>query len=154
MPTAAQLPMIAKRAFERTLYLVRKTIVNQARAAGVQRLYIASLSSRTIVYKGLVLATELGHFYPDLNDADFTTAIAVFHQRYSTNTFPTWELAQPFRMICHNGEINTVQGNENWMVAREADLNHPLWEGHVHHLKPIIAKGSSDSGRLDNQLEL
>lgn len=140
--------------YERTLYLVRKTIMNQARAAGVQRLYIASLSSRTIVYKGLVLATELAHFYPDLSDSDFTTAIAVFHQRYSTNTFPTWELAQPFRMICHNGEINTVQGNENWMMAREADLYHPLWEGHVHHLKPIIAKGSSDSGRLDNQLEL
>ena len=140
--------------FERMLYLVRKTIMNRARAAGVQRLYIASLSSRTIVYKGLVLATELANFYPDLSDSDFTTAIAVFHQRYSTNTFPTWELAQPFRMICHNGEINTVQGNENWMVAREADLNHPLWEGHVHHLKPIIAKGSSDSGRLDNQLEL
>ena len=102
--------------YERTLYLVRKTIMNRARAAGVQRLYIASLSSRTIVYKGLVLATELAHFYPDLSDSDFTTAIAVFHQRYSTNTFPTWELAQPFRMICHNGEINTVQGNENWMV--------------------------------------
>jgi glutamate synthase (ferredoxin) len=141
-------------AFERTLYLARKTIVNQAKAAGVQRLYLASLSSRTIVYKGLVLATELQNFYPDLSDTDFTTAIAVFHQRYSTNTFPTWELAQPFRSICHNGEINTVQGNENWMVAREADLNHPLWEGHVHQLKPIIAKGSSDSGRLDNQLEL
>jgi glutamate synthase (ferredoxin) len=140
--------------FERTLYLVRKTIVNRARAAGVQRLYISSLSSRTIVYKGMVLATELANFYPDLSDSDFTTAIAVFHQRYSTNTFPTWELAQPFRMICHNGEINTVQGNENWMVAREADLYHPLWEGHVHQLKPIIAKGSSDSGRFDNQLEL
>lgn len=141
-------------AYERVLYLVRKTIMNRARASGVQRLYIASLSSRTIVYKGLVLATELANFYPDLNDTDFITAIAVFHQRYSTNTFPTWELAQPFRMICHNGEINTVQGNENWMVAREADLYHPVWEGHVHQLKPIIAKGSSDSGRLDNQLEL
>jgi glutamate synthase (ferredoxin) len=140
--------------YERVLYLVRKTIINRARADGVQRLYIASLSSRTIVYKGLVLATELAHFYPDLNDSDFVTAIAVFHQRYSTNTFPTWELAQPFRMICHNGEINTVQGNENWMAAREADLYHPVWEGHVHQLKPIIAKGSSDSGRLDNQLEL
>lgn len=140
--------------YERVLYLVRKTIMNRARAEGVQRLYIASLSSRTIVYKGLVLATELAHFYPDLSDSDFTTAIAVFHQRYSTNTFPTWELAQPFRLICHNGEINTVQGNENWMVAREADLNHPVWDGHTHLLKPIIAKGSSDSGRLDNELEL
>ncbi len=140
--------------FERVLYLVRKTIVNRARAAGVQRLYIASLSSRTIVYKGLVLATELKNFYPDLSDADFTTAIAVFHQRYSTNTFPTWERAQPFRLICHNGEINTLQGNENWMAAREADLYHPVWENHVHLLKPVIAGQSSDSGKLDNQLEL
>lgn len=140
--------------FERMLYLVRKTVMNRSRADGVQRLYIASLSSRTIVYKGMVLATELAHFYPDLSDTDFTTAIAVFHQRYSTNTFPTWELAQPFRMICHNGEINTVQGNENWMTAREAEINHPVWEGHVQQLKPIIAKGGSDSGRLDNQLEL
>jgi glutamate synthase (ferredoxin) len=141
-------------AFERTLYLARKTIMNRARLAGVQRLYLASFSSRTIVYKGLVLATELVHFYPDLSDSDFTTAIAVFHQRYSTNTFPTWERAQPFRMICHNGEINTLQGNENWMRAREADLYHPVWEGRVQDLKPIIAPQSSDSGKLDNQLEL
>ncbi len=140
--------------FERALYLARKTIINRARAAGVQRLYIASFSSRTIVYKGLVLATELPHFYPDLSDADFTTSIAVFHQRFSTNTFPSWERAQPFRMVCHNGEINTLQGNENWMRARESDLSHPVWEGHVHQLKPIIASQSSDSGKLDNQLEL
>ena len=136
------------------LYLVRKTIMNRARAAGVQRLYIASLSSRTIVYKGLVLANELTNFYPDLSDSDFTTGIAVFHQRYSTNTFPTWERAQPFRMICHNGEINTLQGNENWMAAREADLQHPVWGDRVHLLKPVIAAQSSDSGKLDNQLEL
>ena len=141
-------------AFERLLYLVRKVIVNRAKAEKVQRLYIASLSSRTIVYKGLVLATELAHFYPDLSDTDYTTAIAVFHQRYSTNTFPTWERAQPFRLICHNGEINTLQGNENWMAAREADLAHPLWEDQAPLLKPIIAKESSDSGKLDNQLEL
>ncbi len=140
--------------FERILYLARKTIMNRARADGVQRLYIASFSSRTIVYKGLVLAAELSHFYPDLSDADFTTAIAVFHQRYSTNTFPTWERAQPFRMICHNGEINTLQGNENWMRARESDLAHPLWGDHVAKLRPIIAGESSDSGKLDNQLEL
>ncbi|HXF64176.1 MAG TPA: glutamate synthase central domain-containing protein, partial [Caldilineaceae bacterium] len=140
--------------FERILYLARKTMMNRAREAGVQRLYVASFSSRTIVYKGLVLATELVNFYPDLSDPDYTTAIAVFHQRYSTNTFPTWERAQPFRLICHNGEINTLQGNENWMRAREADLYHPVWEGHVEALKPIIAPQSSDSGKLDNQLEL
>ncbi len=140
--------------FERVLYLARKTIINRARAAGVQRLYVASLSSRTIVYKGLVLANELTNFYPDLSDTDFTTAIAVFHQRYSTNTFPTWETAQPFRLIGHNGEINTLQGNENWMAAREADLHHPVWGDHTHLLKPVIAARSSDSGKLDNQLEL
>jgi glutamate synthase (ferredoxin) len=140
--------------YERTLYLARKIIVNRGRAAGVQRLYISSLSSRTIVYKGLVLAQELEHFYPDLSDSDFTSALAVFHQRYSTNTFPTWERAQPFRMVCHNGEINTVQGNERWMSAREADLAHPFWAGRTADLRPIIASQSSDSGKLDNQLEL
>ena len=129
-------------------------MINTARARGVQRLYIASLSARTIVYKGLVLAEELSHFYPDLSDPDYKTAIAVFHQRYSTNTFPTWERAQPFRLICHNGEINTLQGNENWMRAREADLQSPFWEDPQQQLRPIIAREASDSGKLDNTLEL
>ena len=141
-------------AFERLLYLARKRMINTARAQGVQRLYIASLSARTIVYKGLVLAEELAHFYPDLSDPDYKTAIAVFHQRYSTNTFPTWERAQPFRLICHNGEINTLQGNENWMRAREADLQSPFWEDPQQQLRPIIAREGSDSGKLDNTLEL
>ena len=144
--------------FERLLYLVRKTIVNRAQKSpeqgGVQRLYIASLSNRTIVYKSLVLAQELAHFYPDLSDEDFQTAITVFHQRYSTNTAPTWELAQPFRLLCHNGEINTIQGNENWMHARESDLAHPLWEGNEALLRPVLWRKSSDSGKLDNGLEL
>jgi glutamate synthase domain-containing protein 1 len=144
--------------FERLLYLVRKTIVNRAQKSpeqgGVQRLYIASLSNRTIVYKSLVLAQELAHFYPDLSDEDFQTAITVFHQRYSTNTAPTWELAQPFRLLCHNGEINTIQGNENWMHARESDLAHPLWEGNEALLRPVLWSKSSDSGKLDNGLEL
>jgi glutamate synthase (ferredoxin) len=140
--------------FERLLYLVRKTIVNRAQSKGVQRLYIASLSNRTIVYKGLVLAQELAHFYPDLSDEDYQTAITVFHQRYSTNTAPTWELAQPFRLLCHNGEINTIQGNENWVYARESDLAHPLWEGNEALLRPVLWRKSSDSGKLDNGLEL
>ncbi|MEZ4732196.1 MAG: glutamate synthase-related protein [Caldilineaceae bacterium] len=140
--------------FERLLYLVRKTIVNRAQVKGVQRLYIASLSNRTIVYKGLVLAQELAHFYPDLSDEDYQTAIAVFHQRYSTNTFPTWERAQPFRLLCHNGEINTLQGNENWMRARESDLTHPVWEGNEALLRPVLWRPGSDSGKLDNGLEL
>ncbi|MCB0133974.1 MAG: glutamate synthase subunit alpha, partial [Caldilineaceae bacterium] len=140
--------------FERLLYVARKRIINTARARGVQRLYIASLSSRTIVYKGLVLAEELAHFYPDLSDPEYKTAIAVFHQRYSTNTFPTWERAQPFRLVCHNGEINTLQGNENWMRAREADLASPFWENPAALILPIIGKEGSDSGKLDNTLEL
>lgn len=140
--------------FERRLYLARKVMHMRARKAGVQRLYVASFSNRTIVYKGLVLAAELANFYPDLSDTDFTTALAVFHQRYSTNTFPTWERAQPFRLLCHNGEINTLQGNENWMRAREADLSHPNWEGQVESLKPVVAPWTSDSGKLDNALEL
>ncbi len=141
-------------AFDRLLYLARKRVVNLSRERGVQRLYIASLSARTIVYKGLVLAEELAHFYPDLSDTDYKTAIAVFHQRFSTNTFPTWERAQPFRLICHNGEINTLQGNENWMRAREADLASPYWEEPQRQLQPIIAREGSDSGKLDNTLEL
>ncbi|HRW05404.1 MAG TPA: hypothetical protein P5121_09935, partial [Caldilineaceae bacterium] len=140
--------------FERVLYLVRKTIVNRGRSEGVQRLYIPSFSSRVIVYKGLVLASELSHFYPDLSDEGFQSAIAVFHQRYSTNTFPTWERAQPFRLVCHNGEINTLQGNENWMRARENDLAHPVWEGHIDQLRPILWRSGSDSGKFDNALEL
>lgn len=140
--------------FERLLYLVRKTIINRGQSKGVQRLYIASLSNRTIVYKGLVLAQELAHFYPDLSDEDYQTAIAVFHQRYSTNTFPTWERAQPFRLLCHNGEINTLQGNENWMHARESDLAHPVWAGNETLLRPVLWRSGSDSGKLDNGLEL
>jgi glutamate synthase (ferredoxin) len=140
--------------FERLLYVARKKIAHHARVAGVQRLYTPSLSSRTIVYKGLVLAEELEHFYPDLSDPDFKTAIAVFHQRYSTNTFPTWERAQPFRLLCHNGEINTLQGNVNWMLARQPDLQIPYWEDVAYDLDPIIGLEGSDSGKLDNVMEL
>lgn len=140
--------------FERLLFMARKRIAHEARAAGVQRLYIPSLSSRTIVYKGLVLAEELEHFYPDLSDPDFKTAIAVFHQRYSTNTFPTWERAQPFRMVCHNGEINTLEGNVNWMHARQPDLSSPYFEDAATDLSPIIGMHGSDSAKLDNVLEL
>jgi glutamate synthase (ferredoxin) len=141
-------------AFERLLYVARKRIISAARARGVQRLYISSLSSRTIVYKGLMLAEELAHFYPDLSDPEYKTAIAVFHQRYSTNTFPTWERAQPFRLVCHNGEINTLQGNEVWMRAREADLESIFWDDPQGQLLPITEREGSDSGKFDNVLEL
>jgi glutamate synthase domain-containing protein 1 len=104
--------------FERRLYLVRKGIENAARDERIEDLYIASLSCRTVAYKGLFVAPQMAEFYQDLQEPDFESAIVVFHQRYSTNTFPTWFLAQPFRMLAHNGEINTLWGNRNWMRAR------------------------------------
>ena len=140
-------------AFERVLYLARRRMEKAAHHKGV-RFYAASLSSRTIVYKGLLRAPAVADFYLDLQDPTYTTAIAVFHQRYSTNTFPTWERAQPFRLLCHNGEINTLQGNINWMRAREADLASPLWGEAIEDLKPVIDLNGSDSAMLDNALEL
>src|SRR6185295_1011314 len=105
--------------FEPQLFLVRRRIERAWDAAQITDAYIPSFSSRTIVYKGLLVAPQLALFYPDLSDPDYTSALAVFHQRYSTNTFPNWFLAQPFRYLSHNGEINTLQGNRNWMTARE-----------------------------------
>ena len=141
--------------FERLLFRARKLILREAAAAGVERLYIPSLSSRTIVYKGLVLADKLSRFYPDLHDPLFATALAVFHQRYSTNTMPTWERAQPFHLICHNGEINTIQGNEIWLRARQSDLISPFWPQGMDDLMPIIEDpDTSDSAKFDAQLEL
>ncbi|HEY3135403.1 MAG TPA: glutamate synthase large subunit [Blastocatellia bacterium] len=131
--------------YERTLYLVRKEI--EQAATKIEDFYIPSLSSRTIVYKGLFVGTQLKPFYQDLSDPDFETALAVIHQRYSTNTFPNWFLAQPFRLLAHNGEINTLTSNRNWMRAREAELG-------VDHLKPVIWEEGSDSASLDNALEL
>ncbi|HEU4798363.1 MAG TPA: glutamate synthase subunit alpha, partial [bacterium] len=130
-------------AFDRALYLCRRRI--ERRSDEVEGpLYIASMSRRTIVYKGLFSSPQLPRFYPDLEDPAFETALAVFHQRYSTNTFPSWLLAQPFRFLAHNGEINTLQGNVSWMQAREATL--------APELLPIIQPGGSDSAMLDNVL--
>jgi glutamate synthase (ferredoxin) len=140
--------------YERLLYLVRKDVEARAAAEGLTSLYVPSLSHRTIVYKGLFVAPQLAGFYPDLRDPAFTTALAVFHQRYSTNTLPNWLLAQPFRMLAHNGEINTLQGNRNWMRAREANLASPLWNGERALLKPVVWEDGSDSASLDNALEL
>lgn len=141
-------------AFERLLYLARRGIEQRAAAAGIQRLYIPSFSAQTIVYKGLLVSVELAAFYLDLQDPDYQTALAVYHQRYSTNTFPTWERAQPFRMLCHNGEINTLQGNVNWMRAREPELASPVWGDQIERLIPVIDPDGSDSAMLDNVLEL
>ncbi|MBM2811443.1 MAG: glutamate synthase [nadph] large chain precursor, partial [Chloroflexi bacterium] len=159
MPDIEQILMSAPRSLgadeaERRLYLIRKTVERAARAEGLDDLYLASCSIRTVAYKGLFVAPQLSQFYLDLNEPDFESSIVVFHQRYSTNTFPTWFLAQPFRMLAHNGEINTLWGNRNWMRAREADLQGDVWGDRVDLLKPIIDETGSDSASLDNALEL
>ncbi|MFN8535834.1 MAG: glutamate synthase large subunit, partial [Dehalococcoidia bacterium] len=139
--------------FERKVFLARKAIERAASEAGIDGLYVPSFSSRTIVYKGLFVAPQLPEFYRDLVDPDYQSSLAVFHQRYSTNTFPNWFLAQPFRMLAHNGEINTLQGNQNWIRAREGSLASPVWNDRVQELCPIIQPGGSDSANLDNVLE-
>jgi len=143
-----------EREFDQFLYLVRKCIEKAAREAGMHELYICSFSCRTIVYKALVVAPSLRRFYLDLNDPDFKVSFCLFHQRYSTNTMPNWERCQPFRFLCHNGEINTVDGNQVWMKAREPELQSPIWGDEIDSLKPIVNINSSDTGRLDNTLEL
>nr|WP_044199419.1 glutamate synthase large subunit [Oscillochloris trichoides] len=143
---------------ERRLYLARKQMEAIFASKGLLA-YVPSLSCNTVVYKGLLLGTNLAEFYTDLRDPHFVTAIAVYHQRYSTNTFPTWERAQPFRMLSHNGEINTIQGNANWMRAREAELRLPedFIPGGPDEsalLTPVLDTTSSDSSQLDNALEM
>ena len=118
------------------------------------RFYMPSFSSRTILYKGMVLATNLDTFYKDLNDERFESALALVHQRFSTNTFPSWELAQPFRYLCHNGEINTLRGNINWMLARRHNMESVLFGDDLEKLWPLIGDGNSDSATFDNALEL
>jgi glutamate synthase (NADPH/NADH) large chain/glutamate synthase (ferredoxin) len=139
--------------WERRLYLARRLIERKAAQAGLQ-LFVCSLSCRTVVYKALLVGTELPGFYPDLRSPLFETGIAVFHQRYSTNTLPSWPLAQPFRLLAHNGEINTLWGNRNAMRAREPALAAPVWERDVELLKPVIWEDGSDSTSLDNVFEL
>lgn len=141
---------------ERKLYITRKCIENKAAQEGfsIEDLYISSISSKTIIYKGMFVAPQLEQFFPDLTNPNFTSAIAVVHQRYSTNTFPSWPLAQPFRYMAHNGEINTLRGNINKMNAREKTLSSPLFGDDIKKLVPIITPGLSDSGMFDNVLEL
>ena len=137
---------------ERDLFETRKKIEKIARESQLKDFYICSFSSRSIVYKGMFLAEMLSEFYPDLNDKKLTSRFAVFHQRYSTNTFPSWDLAQPFRTLAHNGEINTLKGNINWMKIHEQDMSSSLFKN-VKDLKPVI-RSTSDSGALDNVFEL
>ena len=150
----ARPPGLDSVAFERLLYLTRKRIETRLRDLGLGRAYVPSFSSRTIVYKGLMVADQLSVFYRDLADPDYSTQLAVFHQRYSTNTMPRWSLAQPFRYLAHNGEINTLQGNVNFMRSREPVLDSSLFGEHVADLLPIIEPGGSDSAALDNAFEL
>jgi glutamate synthase (NADPH/NADH) large chain/glutamate synthase (ferredoxin) len=140
--------------YERKLYHARRLIEQRLLKAEIKECYIVSLSRTTVVYKGLLAPNELAHFYLDLADPRYASAFAMFHQRYSTNTFPSWSLAQPFRLLAHNGEINTIQGNRNWMQAREASMISQHWGNDFHDLLPIIQSGGSDSAQLDNMLEL
>ena len=140
--------------FERDLYVIRRRIGKQAIAAQIPELYFCSLSCRSIIYKGMFLAESLTDFYPDLNDLRFVSRFAIYHQRYSTNTFPTWRLAQPFRALAHNGEINTVTGNINWMKSHETRLASGALEEFIEDIKPVVQAGGSDTATLDNVFEL
>jgi glutamate synthase (NADPH/NADH) large chain len=142
--------------FERRLYILRKSISNaiyQRRERALAGYYPVSLSCRTVVYKGMFLADQLGKYYPDLSEPDFESALALVHQRFSTNTFPTWSLAHPYRMIAHNGEINTLRGNVNWMAARQASVSSTLFGDDIERLWPISYEGQSDTACFDNALE-
>ncbi|NNE53373.1 MAG: glutamate synthase large subunit [Sulfitobacter sp.] len=140
--------------FERELYVIRRRIEKAAIAAQVPALYIASLSCRSIIYKGMMLAEQVADFYPDLMDERFVSGFAIYHQRYSTNTFPQWWLAQPFRMLAHNGEINTLKGNINWMKSHEIRMASSAFGDMAEDIKPIVASGSSDSAALDSVFEV
>ncbi|WP_398467656.1 glutamate synthase large subunit [Tardiphaga sp.] len=142
--------------FERRLYILRKSIsqaIYSRRERGLSGYYCCSLSCRTVIYKGMFLADQLGSYYADLHEADFESALALVHQRFSTNTFPTWSLAHPFRMVAHNGEINTLRGNTNWMAARQASVESDLFGKDISRLWPISYEGQSDTACFDNALE-
>ncbi|WP_375452550.1 glutamate synthase large subunit [uncultured Devosia sp.] len=144
--------------FERKLLIVRKVISNTVygrvpESGGDNGFYVVSMSARTIVYKGMFLAYQLKAFYPDLSDERFESAIALVHQRFSTNTFPSWKLAHPYRMTTHNGEINTIRGNVNWMAARQASVSSPLFGEDITKIWPISYEGQSDTACFDNALE-
>ena len=142
---------------ERKLYVVRRRTENEVAASDLHEkdfFYVPSISTRIIIYKGLLLAPQISDFYGDLSDPETRSAICMVHQRFSTNTFPTWQLAHPYRMICHNGEINTVRGNVNWMHARESVLKSDLFGEAFETTFPVIRPGLSDTGSLDNAVEM
>ncbi len=144
-------------AFELRLFVIRRIIelkIASTRPAGHEFFYIPSMSCRTLLYKGMLLSNQLGQYYRDLRDPRLVSALALVHQRFSTNTFPTWSLSQPFRMTCHNGEINTLRGNLNWMAARQATMKSDIIGADLEKLWPLIPEGQSDSACFDNALEL
>ena len=149
-----EVPGIDEDAVERHLFLARKYVERRARAENLEGFSIASASGRTIVYKGLFAASYIRDFYWDLRDPVYETRFAIFHQRYSTNTSPTWEMAQPFRTLAHNGEINTVRSNRAWMQAREVRGSSPIWGERARDLAPYLQPSQSDSASLDNAFEL
>jgi len=153
----ARNPKVAsEQEFERRLYILRKTISSTLygrRGRSTSNYYPVSISCRTLIYKGMFLADQLCTYYPDLHDPDFESALALIHQRFSTNTFPTWSLAHPYRMIAHNGEINTLRGNNNWMAARQASVSSPKFGADINKLWPISYEGQSDTACFDNALE-
>jgi glutamate synthase (ferredoxin) len=144
-------------AFERKLFVIRKLVERQVLETQMPEasyFYLPSLSHHTLIYKGLLLAAQIEAYFPELRDPSMASALALVHQRYSTNTFPTWDLAQPFRFLCHNGEINTLRGNINWMIAREGLFESPLFGEDMAKILPITTPGASDSATLDNAVEL
>ena len=144
-------------AFERRLFVLRKVLEHAIRktpADGANGFYICSLSSRTIVYKGMLTTQQLRDYFPDLADPRYVSRLALVHSRFSTNTMPQWALAQPFRAMCHNGEINTLRGNTNWMNAREAHFESPLFGNDIAKLLPLLEEGTSDSAVFDNAVEM
>jgi glutamate synthase domain-containing protein 2/glutamate synthase domain-containing protein 1/glutamate synthase domain-containing protein 3 len=144
-------------ALERKLYIIRKSSGHAIQALALEHgkeFYVPSMSARTLVYKGMLLAHQVGEYYLDLKDARVESALALVHQRFSTNTFPSWDLAHPFRMICHNGEINTVRGNVNWIRARQGAISSPVLGEDLGKIWPLIYPGQSDSASFDNALEL
>jgi len=146
--------MMTDEQFETDLFIIRRRIEKQVLANYITDFYICSLSCRSVIYKGMFLAEQLTAFYPDLLDERFISNFCIYHQRYSTNTFPTWRLAQPFRMLAHNGEINTLTGNVNWMKCHEPKIASPVFGDSIEDLRPVIQAGSSDSAALDAVFEL
>src|SRR5438105_5829398 len=160
MPAISQLFVaaigLAGDALERRLYVLRRVIERRALEQGMgrSRFHLASLSSRTLIYKGMLTAAQLARFYPDLGEQDMVSSLALVHARFSTNVLPRWDLAQPFRLSAHNGEINTLSGNANWMRARQAKFKSPHFGDDMPKLRPVVDESGSDSSQFDNVLEL